>query len=303
MPKATRKSSNEPEEEGFSPVTNPEEAKDHISDLEALMANIKVKIESGDTRNLLKETLENMRTRLVATFPSLKTADINIIIDAIKDKEFTVLLPRTEETEALLDELLPENEIPSATDVTQAVREIDTLSKEDQEVIAEVFDTLEVIHNQLATVSSLIGVLARKLKPNQLMLVLKSSIRPLIQLRPIAGVDLEASTSKPTELPKKQTRRIEMLITPDPNTSVFKKEKINSPTRLLAATYSFKIINTFADGITQRGLQERYQVKVKQMAGCITGRKYLGGTERKRKRSGSDEGATSSKKPSISSQQ
>ena len=301
MPKATRKSSNEPEEEGFSPVTNPEEAKDHISDLEALMANIKVKIESGDTRNLLKETLENMRTRLVATFPSLKTADINIIIDVIKDKEFTVLLPRTEETEALLDELLPENEIPSATDVTQAVREIDTLSKEDQEVIAEVFDTLEVVHNQLATVSGLIGVLARKLKPNQLMLVLKSSIRPLIQLRPIAGVDLEASTSKPTELPEKQTRRIEMLITPDPNTSVFKKEKINSPTRLLAATYSFKIINTFADGIT-RGLQERYQVKAKQMAGCITGRKYLGGTECKRKRSGSDEGATSSKKPSISSQ-
>ena len=168
MPKATRKSPNEPEEEGFSPVTNPEEAKDHISDLEALMANIKWKIESGDTRNLLKETLENMRTRLVATFPSLKTADINIIIDAIKDKEFTVLLPRTEETEALLEELLPENEIPSATDVTQAVREIDTLSKEDQEVIAEVFDTLEVVHNQLATVSGLIGVLAPQVeaRPN-----------------------------------------------------------------------------------------------------------------------------------------
>ena len=106
-----------------------------------------------------------MRARLVSTFPSLKTADINIIIDAIKDKEFTVLLPRTEETEALLDELLPENDIPSATDVTQAVGEIDTLSKEDQEVIAEVFDTLEVVHNQLATVSGLIGVLARKLKP------------------------------------------------------------------------------------------------------------------------------------------
>ena len=164
---------------GFHPSPIPEEAKDHISDLEALMANIKGKIESGDTRNLLKETLENMRTRLVATFPSLKTADINIIIDAIKDKEFTVLLPRTEETEALLEELLPENEIPSATDVAQAVREIDTLSKEDQEVIAEVFDTLEVVHNQLATVSGLIGVLARKLKPNQLMLVLKLSTQTL----------------------------------------------------------------------------------------------------------------------------
>ena len=300
MPKATRKSPNETEEYGFSPVTNPEEAKDHISDLEALIVNIKEKIESGDTRDLLKQTLENMKTRLVATFPSLDTADINIIINAVKDKEFKVLLPRTEETEALLEELLPESEIPPAADVARAVREIDTLSGEDQELIAELFDTLEAVHDQLATVSGLIGRLARKLKPNQLTLVLKSSIRPLIQLRSTARVDMEATTSKPTELPEKQAERIEMLITPDSNAPQLKKEKINSPTRLLAATYSFKIVNTFADGKTQRGLQERYQVKAKQLAACITGRKYLGGTERKRKRSGSDEGATSSKKPSTS---
>ena len=64
-----------------------------------------------------------------------------------------------------------------------AQREADTLSGSDQELIAELFDTLEAVHDQLATVSGLIGRLARTLKPNQLMLVLKSGIRPLIQLR------------------------------------------------------------------------------------------------------------------------
>ena len=117
MPKATRKLSDDTEEYGFSPVTNPEEAKDHISDLEALMENMKGKLEAGDTKDLLKQTLENMKTRLVATFPSLDTADINIIENVVKDKEFKVLLPCTEETEALLEELLPESEIPSASDV------------------------------------------------------------------------------------------------------------------------------------------------------------------------------------------
>ena len=166
-----------------------------------------------------------MKTRLVATFPSLDTADINIIINSVKDKEFKVLLPRTEETEALLEELLPESEIPPAADVARAVREIDTLSGEDQELIAELFDTLEAVHDQLATVSGLIGRLARKLKPNQLTLVLKSSIRPLIQLRSTAGVDMEATTSKPTELPEKQAERIEMLITPDPTLLNLKRKK------------------------------------------------------------------------------
>ena len=117
MPKATRKSSEDTEELSPSAVTNPEEAKDHITDLEALMKNMKEKIEAGDTTNLLKQTLENMKTRLVATFPALETADVNIIFHAVKDKEFKVLLPRTEDTESLLEELLPSSEMPPALNV------------------------------------------------------------------------------------------------------------------------------------------------------------------------------------------
>ena len=240
-----------------------------------------------------------MKTRLVSTFPSLDSTDINIVSNAIKDKEFKVLLPRTEDTEVLLEELLPSSDVLSASNVVREIQDVDTLSANDQELIAELFDSLETAHDQLAMASSLIGRLACTLKPNQLMLVLKASIRPLIQLRTAAGVDEEATTSKTKELPEKQAERIEILITPDPNTPQLKKEKVNSPTRLLAATYMFKIVNTFGDGTTQRGLQERYQVKAKQLATCITGKKYLGGTDQKRKMSGGDEGP-SSKKPSTS---
>ena len=131
------------------------------------------------------------------------------------------------------------------------------------------------------------------------MLVLKASIRPLIQLGTAAGADIEAATGRPTELPKEQAERIEMLILPDPNTPQLRKEKINSPTRLLAVTYTFKIVNTFGEGTTQQGLQERFQVKAKQLATCITGRKYMGGTDHKRKISGTDEGTSSSKKSTL----
>ena len=111
------------------------------------------------------------------------------------------------------------------------------------------------------------------------MLVLKASVRPLIQLKTKAGLDIEATTSKPKDLPEEQAKRIEILITPDPNTPPLKREKVNSPTRLLVATYAFKIVNTFSDGTTQRGLQEKYQVKAKQLATCITGKKYMGRTD------------------------
>ena len=82
------------------------------------------------------------------------------------------------------------------------------------------------------------------------------------------------------------------------------QEKPNSVTRLLVATLLFKVLNRFADGTTQREQQETYGVRPKQLALCITGRKYLGGKEketleRKQRASGEDPEASSSKKPSL----
>ena len=272
-------------------VINPEEAKDHVRDLEALMVNIEERVEAGDTGDLLNETLKNMKTRLAATIPSMEAANLDIVLQAIKDKDFHVLSPRTEHGEKLLEELLPSDEIPGASGVVQAVQEADTLSETDQELIAELFDSLEMAHDQLATASGLIGRLSCTLKPGQLMLVLKASIRPLIQLRTAAGADIEAVTRRPAELPDDQVERIEIMMFPDPNAPRLKKEKINSPSRLLAATYTFKVTNKFGKGTMQRGIQEHYQVKAKQLAVCVTGRKYLGGTDKKsvsRKRKAQD---------------
>ena len=145
MPKATRKSSDDTEEHGSSAVTNPQEAKDHIMDLEALMKNMKEKIEAGNMTDLLKQTLENIKTRLVSTFPSLDSADANIVFNAIKDKELKVLLPHMEDTEVLLEELLPSGEVPSASNVVREIQDVDTLAADDQELIAELFDSLETV--------------------------------------------------------------------------------------------------------------------------------------------------------------
>ena len=235
----------------------------------------------------------------MATIPAMETADVDIVLQAIKDRNFHILSPRTETGENLLEELLPSDDIPSALGVIQTVQGTDTLSKKDQELIAELFDSLETAHDQLATASGLLGRVSRTLKPPQLILVLKASIRPLIQLRIAAGIELESFTGAPAELPDDQDERIEIMMSPDQNAPLLKKENINSPSRLLTATYTFKIINKFGKGVTQRGLQERYRVKVKQLATCITGRKYLGRTDKKlvlKKRKSPDEQEPSTSK-------
>ena len=113
------------------------------------------------------------------------------------------------------------------------------------------------------------------------MIIIKASIRLLIQLNTMAGLDATTTASKPSELPEEQMECVKLMLTPDPEASQLKEEKIKSATRLLAATYAFKILTKFGNGTTQRRMQEEYQVRPKQLVLCLTGRKYLGGTDRR----------------------
>ena len=138
MPKAQRKTSEEAEEIGLSAVINTDEAREHVKDLEALMSNIEERVKAGNTVNLLNETLNNMKTRLAATIPSMETADVDIVLQAIKDKNFHVLSPRTETGEKLLDELLPSDDIPSLRsdpDCTGSRHTLQDRSRTDRRII------------------------------------------------------------------------------------------------------------------------------------------------------------------------
>ena len=154
------------------------------------------------------------------------------------------------------------------------------MTEANQRVIAELFET-KTTHDQLATACGLLGRLSRTLNPEQLMIIVKASIRPLIQLNAMARLDTTTTASKPSELPEEQTEHIKLMLTPNSEASLLKKEKINSATRLLSATYTFKLLTKFSNGTTQRQMQEEYQVRPKQLSLCLTGRKYLGGTNRR----------------------
>ena len=67
----------------------------------------------------------------------------------------------------------------------------------------------------------------------------------------------------------------------------------------LAVAWSFRVLNIYGKGTSQRKMQDQYSVKVKQLAAYITRRKYLGGMDRKRRLSGQDEGASTSKRPAL----
>ena len=279
MPKAKFKStsSNEEELHGF---INPVEAKAHVNALEDLMTKIKKKVEQKKTTGLLDKILAGVKEVLSNLMPSMQLADTCTISRAIQDKYFNTLLPRSDALEETLQEIISDEEIPDASDVIRTVEIKKEMSKEDKEIVAELFSNLEVAHDHMATACSLLSRLSRTLDPPQLITIIQASIRPLIQLKELTPLKSATTQKKPMELPDEQEERIKMLLIPDPQAPLLCKEKANSETRLLAATYAFKILSRFGTGTTQKQMQETYLVKAKQLSSCLTGRKYLGGSDR-----------------------
>ena len=73
---------------------------------------------------------------------------------------------------------MPEEDLPSASDVVEQAQELDDLTPEQREQLAELFDELEVAHDALVKVSSTPATLSRSLSGKQLLTVLRSSIHP-----------------------------------------------------------------------------------------------------------------------------
>ena len=207
-------------------------------------------VERKDPVDLLERAINDVKEGLTKLTPTMQLADQSTVMRAVRDKRFNVLLPRSDELDQILEEIIPNEDIPGTPDVIRAAQQGD-MSEADQKIMAEIFQSLEFAHDQIVTACGLLGRLLRTMRTDQLMTVIRASIRPLIQLKALTPLDTETTPKKPPELPEDQSDRVKMMLVPDPMAPLLKKEKTNSSTRLLAATYTFKILNKFGGGVTQ----------------------------------------------------
>ena len=179
---------------------------------------------------------------------------------------------------------MPLEDAPTDKETMASIQGNTPLDKDQQNLLRELFEDLEVAHEHTARACSMLARLSLSLTAPQLMAILKAVTRPLIQMNALEGLLDKIRTPKKLDLPEEIATRIQISMTLDPTSKSLQGEKINSPTWLLAASVAYKILGKFGSGTTQKEMQNKYSVKVKQLAACLTGRKYLGGTDKKASR-------------------
>ena len=273
-------------------VINEEESKIYRNGLDKIFDNLAKNIQ-GSIGNAMELVVKDLKTQIADHIPGAEEVDANGILSTIRDPSCLILRKSTEEAREKLEEVDLDSDIPSGKDIIQDIENMGTLNNQQKHDIREVFDNLEIAHEYLGQSCGLMAGLSRTLTCKQLLLLMKTTIRPLIQVNTMEGFLEEsgASTSRKGILQSEEEKTLNS-ITPSPSSELIKKEKINSPFWLIAATLAFKTLNKFTTGTTQRKMQERYDVRPKQLVLYLTGRRYLGGSDRKRRLSGQEEGTS-----------
>ena len=147
---------------------------------------------------------------------------------------------------------MPLEDAPEGEEVLTSIQGDTPLTESQHNLLRELFEDLEVAHEHTERACSVLAHLALSLTPPQMMATLKAVTHPLIQINTLKGFLDKVKTPRKMELPDDKGARVKITMTPNSNVECMLKEKDNSPTRLLAATLTYRLLCKFTDGTTQQ---------------------------------------------------
>ena len=130
---AQSKVKNRHRDEDIHGVINPEEAKAHVEAMENLMMKIEAEAKESMAPGLLDTILGDLKQLLSNLIPQMQLADTVTVAQAIRDKNFDTLLPKSDEIDKILEEKLSSEDIPEAAEVLKITQREGKMSERDQE--------------------------------------------------------------------------------------------------------------------------------------------------------------------------
>ena len=212
-------------------MINTVEAHHHIQRLDEVMQMVEAKIKTGEIKNILKDALEEVHIATSIVIPAIEEGSAAKVLKSIKDLTCLMLHKGSEQVEQLLEQIIPDEEIPSGKSVVRGALKKGNLTSEQAELITELFKVMEVAYNHKAKACSCLMRLSRTLSTQQLQVVLQASIRPLITLKALPKYMEQIVTQQEMKgCPEDETDKLMWTVMPDVTSHHIKKEKVNSPT-------------------------------------------------------------------------
>ena len=127
------------------------------------------------------------------------------------------------------------------------------------------------------------------------MSVINGAVRPLVQLNIPEGFLNPIEDKKALTSEEEKREKVRKTVLPIPDATCLKHEPRNGPTRILTAAVWLKMSQKYFNEGTAKEACGRFNIRAKQLSRVLTAKKYLGGTQA-RKRKATDEPPAKQKK-------
>ena len=178
---------------------------------------------------------------------------------------------------------IPPEEIPTGPEFIRQLPERARWAEETA-FISDIFEHTARAHEHLSEVCANVSALAKVMDKATLLTMINGAICPLVQLNIPEGFlnPVEDRWTKMTE--EERREKVRKMVLPIPNVPCLAHELRNGSTCILAAVVWLKMSRKYFNEGMAKEACERFDVRAKQLSRVLMGRKYLGGTQaRKRK--------------------
>ena len=127
--------------------------------------------------------------------------------------------------------------------------------------------------------------------------VINGAVRPLVQINIPEGFLNLVEDRQPKTTEEERWEKVRKTILPTSNAPCLAHKPKNGPTRVLAVAVWLKLnCKYFNEGMAKEAC-DWFEVRAKQLSRVLTGRKYLGGSQAKKRKA--TETATTTQEPSV----
>ena len=175
----------------------------------------------------------------------------------------------------------PDDDIPSGPHVLEQLPPEKRYTKAIKDNITSIFTHIANAQSEASVAAANIAALARMANTDTLDIMLRAAVRPLVQINwPKKYLSLTADP-KPTSPNEERKKNIITNLLPNSEAIQIQNEPRNNPTWLLVVVTYFKLKRLFLYEGSMRETEERFHIQSKQLSKLLSGKRYLGGKDRK----------------------
>ena len=233
---------------------NEEEAERHRLRLEKVIDDLRRSAMEPSIREIMGNFMMSIKTCCEEIYPPLTGADAQKVLHSMGDPYGLAIREQTEEVENRLELCMPEEELPEADEMIWMVSSMEPLSDEARTTLTSLMEHTAEAHYQATRAAKNLAQLSKTCTTSQLMMIMKFTVRLLIQLEGMPGPIGERSTPvRKRDLPEEIEARINLTF--------------------------YQIKKNLGAGCTQILVTSKFGLKPKVVTLCLTGRKYRGGKD------------------------